>query len=329
MLVPIDISTLEGRITSLESSLRVVGVRLGMATFAVVLGLVIEYWDDGRSALPALWRVMRHRRLSYWRALERHVKFAFVGGILVTLGVAGELWYEHRTRIADAALQVASGQIVASLNEKASGAIARAAALENENLRLQGTVASLMKEAETARGNAATAIARAAEIEIQERATRRAVLLRGTRSTVITEDYQSLTDALRSLGPHKAEVRYEPNIGFPEANFEVVQTAMLLAQAFGDANWSCPPIAMKSNVRGHGIMVTVGRDAPPESRLAAVAVNRFLNELPMRSGLYPNVEPMRPEQTLPSVIHVGDPTYNLVLPPVTPDLIVVTVLQHP
>src|ERR1035441_9373873 len=82
-----DPSALETVSRSLESSLDLLGVMLLAATCLVVIGLVLEYWHE----IKDFW--------VYWRwpmAAFPWNKFAAIsGGILVTLGVAGELAFTY------------------------------------------------------------------------------------------------------------------------------------------------------------------------------------------------------------------------------------------
>jgi hypothetical protein len=130
---PKDIAT---TVKSLESALDGVAIKLAIATAAVVFGLLIEYqMMPGR--YPALMDCIRFRRLSDWNALEKHVRSAIIGGLFITFGVSAELWYEHRTNVLEAQLQTENGLLIATLNEKASSADARAKLLENSTQQLR------------------------------------------------------------------------------------------------------------------------------------------------------------------------------------------------
>jgi hypothetical protein len=154
-----DPKVIAASVKSLESSLSLVGVKLAIATGAVVFGLVVEYWDDAKKAFFALVNCIRFRRLSDWNALERHVRTAVIGGLFITVGVGAELWYEHRTNILEGRLETENGLLIANLNDKASASDERAKKLENSTQQLR-------TDADTQRGIAAGALQKAAEANL-------------------------------------------------------------------------------------------------------------------------------------------------------------------
>jgi hypothetical protein len=133
---PIDLSRLENLSKSLDYDLGSIGTRLAIATAAVVVGLLIEYKDDGKLAFFALLSCIREKRLDRWRSLERQVRTAVVGGLFITAGVGAELWYEHRTNVVEGRLQETNNELFANLRVKASAADERAKALDNANKQL-------------------------------------------------------------------------------------------------------------------------------------------------------------------------------------------------
>lgn len=141
MAEPIDLSTLETLVKSLNESLDTVAFRLDIATAAVVIGLLIEYAEDARKVFWALVNGVTNRNLNSFRALEGHVKSAVLGGVLITVGVGAELWYGYRASAIDSALQTANGQIVAFLNGKA-----RAAELATQGLKTEAEKARAQAE---------------------------------------------------------------------------------------------------------------------------------------------------------------------------------------
>jgi hypothetical protein len=143
-------------VKSLESSLSLVGVKLAIATGAVVFGLVIEYWDDAKKAFFAIVNCIKFRRLSDWNALERHVRTAVIGGLFITIGVGAELLYEHRANVLEGQLETENGLLIANLNDKASASEERAKKLENSTQQLR-------TDADTQRGIAAGALQKAGE----------------------------------------------------------------------------------------------------------------------------------------------------------------------
>jgi hypothetical protein len=104
-------SALESSIKTLEMSLDSLGFWLSVWTFLVVLGLVIEYWHDVRDLIVA--------RPFNWKLFQ-----TLVGGVLITVGVGGELY-----------VQVKASRIEGQLRERNHQALANAAK-EAEDERL-------------------------------------------------------------------------------------------------------------------------------------------------------------------------------------------------
>jgi hypothetical protein len=126
-LLPMDPLGLESTSRRLECSLDRSGWWILASTFFVVLGLVIEYWEPvaefidewGRPAAAFPWR--------------RFVELS--GGILVTIGVAGELGFTYRASRTETKLRENNHKIEESLNastQDAALAAKRAWASANE-----------------------------------------------------------------------------------------------------------------------------------------------------------------------------------------------------
>ena len=151
----IDFSKLEGLVKSLNDSLGPVGVKLSVATAAVVIGLLIEYADDIREGVTALRKDIQGRSpFLNVRSLDSKVKRTLLGGLLVTGGVAFELVYEYNASVIEGQLQSANGQIVAFLNAKAHDAEVTTGQLDAANKQLainlerqKQTTAGVEKEA--------------------------------------------------------------------------------------------------------------------------------------------------------------------------------------
>ena len=125
-----DPKSIEACVRALNSSLESMGTRLAIATACVVLGLLIEYWDDALLAFRAIGLCIWFCRFSDWNALERRVKTAFIGGIFITCGVAAELIYEHKSSVLDGKLQTENGKLTAILENMASQSDLKRAELE-------------------------------------------------------------------------------------------------------------------------------------------------------------------------------------------------------
>ncbi|SRR6266478_2054883 len=104
-------SILERDISNLERSLDSLEGWLAFMTALVVLGLVIEYWHELPEAITAL------RRAWSWKPL-----CIVVGGILITVGVAGELVVQRIASDKETALRKANDKIFTGLNIEAAQA---------------------------------------------------------------------------------------------------------------------------------------------------------------------------------------------------------------
>jgi hypothetical protein len=134
-----NLADLQRTIHDLESALDGLGVWLLVATVLVVLGLVLEYFHQ----IPESIREYKTNRS--WGPI-----FIILGGILITLGVAGELFVQHLASGKETALRKANDQLFAQLNseaaqarkdagdaiESAAKADERASANEKESARL-------------------------------------------------------------------------------------------------------------------------------------------------------------------------------------------------
>lgn len=106
-----DLSILERNISNLEKSLDSLEFWLAVATVLVVLGLVLEYWHEIPESIAAL------KKAWSWKPL-----CIIAGGILITVGVAGELGVQFVASNKETALRKANDAIFAALNSEAAQA---------------------------------------------------------------------------------------------------------------------------------------------------------------------------------------------------------------
>jgi hypothetical protein len=121
-----DLSYLQRNITDLETSLRSLEHWLAFMTGLVVLGLVIEYWLEFPEAIREL------RDAWSWKPL-----CVVLGGIFITVGVAGEFVVQYFASAKESSLRIANDAISSDLRSKASEAIERAAKLEKDAAQLK------------------------------------------------------------------------------------------------------------------------------------------------------------------------------------------------
>jgi hypothetical protein len=120
-----DLPTLQRTIDSLEKSLTSLEFWLLAATALVVLGLVLEYWHEIPESIIEL------KRAWAWKPL-----LVIIGGVLITVGVAGELAVQFFASQKETNLRKANDAVFSILNTKAAEASDRATKAENDTARL-------------------------------------------------------------------------------------------------------------------------------------------------------------------------------------------------
>lgn len=132
-----DSSALESVSRSLESSLDRLAIWLAICTLLVVVGLIVEYWHDAEEFwVHATWPMAAFP----WGKVK-----ALVGGLLVTVGVAGELVVAYKASGKETALRINNGLIFASLKDRASQAELKQAQIEQDNIKLRIQLASVQR----------------------------------------------------------------------------------------------------------------------------------------------------------------------------------------
>ena len=136
-----DLPTLETAIKALEKSLDSLGVWLAVWTALVVVGLIVEFAEDLRELIterPFKWRLLR----------------TMVGGLLITIGVAGELFIQFRASKVETEIRTDSQQVEALLNKQAADANKEAADARNEAGNAIKQAAQATRDASVARRDA-------------------------------------------------------------------------------------------------------------------------------------------------------------------------------
>lgn len=116
------LSALQRSVKAFEISLDSIETWLTIATFFVVVGLLVEYWFPLRQLMEE-WVHWRRKKALFPRKLVMEM----IGGVLVTLGVAGELYFQFRSSTVEGLIRSDTHQIEALLNKQASDANNRAA----------------------------------------------------------------------------------------------------------------------------------------------------------------------------------------------------------
>jgi hypothetical protein len=100
-------------VSAAEENLDRLSSWLFWATLAVVIGLAVEYAPTVRKLI--------NRRASHWPE-RRELWFELVGGILITLGVAGELIIQFKGGRQETALRKSNHEYVLLLNGRVAKA---------------------------------------------------------------------------------------------------------------------------------------------------------------------------------------------------------------
>ena len=109
-----DLSVLESTSRALEKSLDFWGWLLLLSTFFVVFGLILEYWNELEEISTLIRWPMAQFPLEKFRGL--------LGGIIVTVGVGGELIFTYMASRVETKLRENSHQIEATLTKEAGDA---------------------------------------------------------------------------------------------------------------------------------------------------------------------------------------------------------------
>src|SRR5689334_11710023 len=131
-------SDLESSINSLERSLDSLESWLALWTALVVIGLILEYGFEVK-------HFIRERPLTWKRFLP------ILGGILITAGVAGELWIGIRSSKVAEDLRATNHKLIAGLNARAEEARRQTETARRDTAALQIEVARAHESASNAK----------------------------------------------------------------------------------------------------------------------------------------------------------------------------------
>ena len=116
-----DLLALEEELRSLEQRLDSTELCLTVSTVLVVLGLILEYWLEVAELIHTV-RLRFRKPLMFgflppfpWKSVQ-----VITGGLLVTAGVAGELYFQFFASKLETRIRSTSGQIETVLKEKAA-----------------------------------------------------------------------------------------------------------------------------------------------------------------------------------------------------------------
>jgi hypothetical protein len=118
---------LQTDIRALEILLDRIGFWMAVSTALVVLGLILEYWDEIRDLIERI----KKRPPFPWKKL-----LGIVGGVLVTVGVTGELLLQFKGSRIEDVLRAKNHQVEGVLSKEAEDAKVRSETLAGENISL-------------------------------------------------------------------------------------------------------------------------------------------------------------------------------------------------
>ena len=172
------LSELDNISKALERSLDFWGVMLLLATALVVVGLVAEYWHD----INKFWMLLRWPMALF----PREELMRLVGGILVTIGIGGELLFTYRASRVETELRNNNHRIEALLTKEAG----------DPKISAEGAATAARQAKELADAIGVTASqARAWVLHLKPRYT--------------SMDVKKFVESLKSVSPEKVEIMYE------------------------------------------------------------------------------------------------------------------------
>ena len=137
-MTPADIPDLKVKIETLERSLSNLDSWMLVMIALVVLGLILEYWHE----LPAAYRKMQRLR-NMGKKYPTAPILVIAGGILLVVGVSGELVVHYCASTKESNLRTANNSIFSILSNEAAQNV-----LETEALKLQVAAANERAEGE-------------------------------------------------------------------------------------------------------------------------------------------------------------------------------------
>lgn len=188
--------------------------------------------------------------------------------------------------------------------------------------------AYLRRQVATLNQSAASANERTANLEKESAALLKQLIEQGPRSHLLYGERQErLIEQLRPFSGQKVEIRHcASSFNQYFVDNDTIGVAMRLSDILGKSGWSVTPF-IRENCNGTGLSVSINRQASASTRKAADALLSGLLAVPL--AVVGNkvfiAESPRPEQ--PPMFEANGK--EIVLSPLVPDTIVVTVLAHP
>jgi hypothetical protein len=279
-----DLPQLESAIKSLEKSLDSLSGWLTVWTALVVLGLGVELADDLR-------KVVKERPIKWTKHL-----LVIGGGLLITMGVAGELFVQFKASKVETILRADSHQVEALLNKQAADANKEAEEVRNEAARALIQIAQAKKDAELARRDAesfkldiAKANEHAAEASQkaeEERLARLKIEEKLAPRRISAEQTATLVGDLRPLIGKQVFLSFIAGDPETAAFTELLRSTLAKAGLVVEAR----PILILGSVKA-GISMTVGKNRLADANfLANALIQAGLAEKPIPAERLPEGE---------------------------------------
>jgi hypothetical protein len=279
-----DLPQLESAIRSLEKSLDSLSVWLTVWTALVVLGLGVELADDLR-------KVVKERTIKWTKHL-----LVIGGGLLITIGVAGELFVQFKASKVETILRADSHQVEALLNKQAADANKEAEEVRNEAASALIQIAQAKKDAELARRDAesfkldiAKANEHAAEASQkaeEERLARLKIEEKLAPRRISAEQTATLVGDLRPLIGKQVFLSFITGDPETAAFTELLRSTLTKAGLLVEAR----PILILGSVKA-GISMTVGMNRLADANfLANALIQAGLAEKPIPAERLPEGE---------------------------------------
>src|SRR6266568_3969617 len=121
-------------VESLEASVDKLRHWLTFWTLVVAVGLILEYRKQLWAIALLSVKIIRLKSTPFDRCIWRRLCIISIGGILVTIGVMGELWIEFRASRVENDLRLANAKVIADLNKDAEAARKESASIRRETI---------------------------------------------------------------------------------------------------------------------------------------------------------------------------------------------------
>jgi len=246
---PMDTSDLLGKIANLESSLDRLEFWLTFATALVILGLILVCGFEIREAIATL------KKEWSWKPLG-----VIAGGILITVGVAGELALQFFASSQQTALRKANDAVAAAFQKEAADARERASNAEEHAAQIEKNEAQLRKDTENER---------LARVKIEERVAWRKLDPKAQSEIALHLSRFAKEPALIAYNPNDMEAfNFASDIA---ATLHAAKWEVAIAEPLAVHNLREEPAAFATN-RPPSTGVLVWRSEDEVSRKAATAL---------------------------------------------------------